>query len=337
MTSADEPDGTTEAGDQVASNATQQHIERILLGGERKYTRLDVIAKSGIPPERTRDIWRALGFADVGDDDVAFTDADLDALKLGEDLVAGGIITAEGEVAMTRTLGHHLSRLAEWQVLMLWNWLAERPEFAQDEQQAMRLVEQLVPELEQLQNHVWRRHLAAYSGRALAAPDEDADTRIRTVGFADMVGYTRMTRRIDEFELSRVLDRFESTANDVIAGNHGRVVKMIGDEVLFVADDPADAAEIGLTLTELAEQDEDIPEVRTGMARGRVLSRFGDVYGSVVNLAARLTSVARPGTILVDQDLAAALKDSPGYELRTRRPVSVRGYKRLRPIVLRRA
>ena len=71
--------------------------------------------------------------------------------------------------------------------------------------------------------------------------------------------------------------------------------------------------------------------------RNFILSRFGDVYGSVVNLAARLTSVARPGTILVDRELAAELGDEPAYDLRSRRPVSVRGYNRLRPSALRRA
>ena len=73
------------------------------------------------------------------------------------------------------------------------------------------------------------------------------------------------------------------------------------------------------------------------MASGRILSRFGDVYGSVVNLAARLTSVARPGTILVDRELASELAEEKAYELRVRRPVTVRGYNRLRPAALRRA
>jgi adenylate cyclase len=152
-----------------------------------------------------------------------------------------------------------------------------------------------------------------------------------------MVGYTRLTRQIDEDELSRVLDAFELLATETIAEHHGRVVKMIGDEVLFVADSAVDAAEIALALTERTSADESIPAVRAGMASGRILSRFGDVYGSVVNLAARLTSVARPGTILVDRELATELAEEPAYELRQRRPVTVRGYNRLRPSALRRA
>src|SRR5207249_8772446 len=75
---------------------------------------------------------------------------------------------------------------------------------------------------------------------------------------------------------------------------------------------------------------------RAGLAYGRVLSRFGDIYGSVVNIAARLSSIARPGSVLIDRSLALALEDSPGYTIRHRRPTSVRGYARLRPSVLRR-
>jgi adenylate cyclase len=110
---------------------------------------------------------------------------------------------------------------------------------------------------------------------------------------------------------------------------------MLGDEVLFVADSPADGAEIALTLVAGPPAEEEMPRLRAGLAWGRVLSRFGDVYGPVVNIASRLTSAARPGTALVDRDLATALRDDPRYLLRPRRPISVRGYPHLRPWALR--
>ena len=320
-----------------SSEELQQRLERVLLGGRRKYTRLEVAEKAGVPEERSRRLWRALGFATVRDDEVVFTDADVEAMRTADQLVQSGLIDPSIEVSVTRALGQHLSRLAEWQVDMLWELIKEQPELGRSERQVTRLVDRLLPELERVQNFVWRRHLAAYAGRAFAAPDEHLESRTEVVGFVDMVGYTRLTRQIGEDELSRVLDAFETLATEVIAEHHGRVVKMIGDEVLFVADSPVDAAEIALTLTERTSADEGLPAVRAGMASGRILSRFGDVYGSVVNLAARLTSVARPGTILVDRELAAELADEKAYELRARRPVTVRGYNRLRPAALRRA
>lgn len=321
----------------ASSEELQQRLERILLGGKRKYNRFEVAEKAGVPEERSRRLWRALGFAAVGDDEVVFTDADVEAMRTADQLVQSGLIDPSIETSVTRALGQHLSRLAEWQVHMLWELITEQPELGRNERQIGRMVDRLLPELERVQNYVWRRHLAAYAGRALAASDEDLETRTQVVGFVDMVGYTRLTRQIDEDELSQVLDAFEALSGEVIAEHHGRVVKMIGDEVLFVADSAVDAAEIALTLTERTTADENLPAVRAGMASGRILSRFGDVYGSVVNLAARLTSVARPGTILVDKEMAAELADEPAYELRTRRPVTVRGYNRLRPAALRRA
>ncbi|MET9267455.1 adenylate/guanylate cyclase domain-containing protein [Amycolatopsis sp. NPDC004079] len=320
-----------------SSRDLQQRLERALLGGPRRYTRLEVAKRAGVPEERSRRLWRALGFATVEDDEMVFTDADVEAMRIADGLVSSGLVAPGMEVAVTRALGQHLSRLAEWQVHMLWELITDNPELARSDRQVTRLVERLLPELEQVQNYVWRRHLAAFAGRAFASPDEDLETRALVVGFVDMVGYTRFTREADEEELTQVLDGFESLATEVIAEHHGRVVKMIGDEVLFVTDSPADGAEIALTLAERTGEDGGLPAVRAGMASGRVLSRFGDVYGSVVNLAARLTSAARPGTVLVDRELAGQLEPLPEFDLRTRRPIAVRGYNRLRPSALRRA
>ncbi|UJW35600.1 adenylate/guanylate cyclase domain-containing protein [Saccharothrix sp. AJ9571] len=315
----------------------QQRLEKVLLGGRRRYTRLQVVEKAGVPEDRARRLWRALGFATVEDDEVVFTDADVEAMRTADNLIRAGLVDARVETAVTRALGQHLSRLAEWQVHMLWELITANPDLGRNERQIARLVDRLLPELERVQNYVWRRHLAAYAGRALASPEEDLEARSQVVGFVDMVGFTRLTRRIDETELDGILDAFETVASEVIAEHHGRIVKMIGDEVLFVADTAADAAEIALTLNERVEADTTLPSVRAGLAAGRILSRFGDVYGSVVNLAARLTSVAKPGTIVVDRELAANLSGMPAYELRSRRAVSVRGYSRLKPCSLRRA
>jgi adenylate cyclase len=317
--------------------ALQQRIERILLGGSRQYTRAQVAELSGVPAERASALWRALGFATQDDDAAVFTDGDVRALRITSELIRGGIVDPAIATSTARMIGQHMSRLAESQVHMLRDVLAANPELGTDERQLARLVEHLTPELEALQDFVWRRHLAANSVRVLVSPDEDLDERRQVVGFADMVGFTSLTRRSTEAELVAVVDRFDALAADIVADNHGRIVKMLGDEVLFVADTPVDAAEIALTLLDHAEHEDGVPSLRAGLAYGRVLSRFGDVYGSVVNIASRLTSVARPGTVLVDLEMSEALQDEPEYALRPRRPVSVRGYARLRSAALRRA
>jgi adenylate cyclase len=317
--------------------ALQQRLERILLGGSRQYTRAEVSELAGVPPERSSALWRALGFATQDEDVAVFTDGDVRALRITSELIRGGIVDPAIATATARMIGQHMSRLAESQVHMLRDVLAANPEIGADGRQLARLVEHLTPELEALQDYVWRRHLAANSVRLLVTADEDLDERRQVVGFADMVGFTTLTRRSSEAELVAVVDRFEAMAADVVAENRGRIVKMLGDEVLFVADSPADAAEIALHLLDSAEKADSVPSLRAGLAYGRVLSRFGDVYGSVVNIASRLTSVARPGTVLVDLEMAEALKDDAAYVTRSRRPVAVRGYTRLRSAALRRA
>ena len=315
----------------------QRRVEAVLLGGPRQYTRLEVVEKAGVPLERAMVLWRALGFATVPDDAVVFTDRDVEALRMTDELMYRGILEPDLATATARMLGQHLSRLAEWHVHVLRDVLAANPELLADERQLGRFVEVLVPDLEKMQNYAWRRHLAAYAGRALATTD-DLESRSQVVGFADMVGFTTFTRRSDEAALVDVVDRFDMMTAEVVAENHGRIVKMLGDEVLFVADDPVHGARIALALLERADADEALPLLRAGLAYGRVLSRFGDVYGSTVNIASRLTSVARPGTVLVDRplgDVLIELRDE--FSIRHRRPVSVRGYSRLKHSVLRRA
>ena len=309
-----------------------ERLERIVLGGARRYTRIEVEARSGVPRERNERLWRALGFADVDDDDVVFTDADVEALELIDGFVESGLIAPTVEAAVARAAGQSLSRLAEWEIGLLNDYVMSRPESGPDdadEAAVLRFAETILPTMERLHSYVWRRHIAALVGRALAASPDELVSNTLVVGFADVVGFTRLTRTLTETELAGLLERFESTAAEIVANAAGRVVKMLGDEVMFVAVDPVAAAAIGLGLLDAVEADGELPDLRIGMARGNVLSRFGDVYGPVVNIASRLTSAAKPGTVLVDGELATALASEPGLRLSRRRPMSVRGYSNL--------
>ncbi|HET9142662.1 adenylate/guanylate cyclase domain-containing protein [Actinophytocola sp.] len=315
----------------------QERIEDLLLGGPRRYTRAEIAELAGVAVDRATELWHSLGFATVDDDARVFTDSDLTALRIADELVRSGITDPGQATSTARMLGQHMSRLAESQASMLREILQANPGLVTDEDALVEFVARVVPDLERLQTFAWRRHLAAHAGRGLVMPDEGAATRHEVVGFADMVGFTSFTRRSSEAELVAVLDRFDALTAVVVAENHGRIVKMIGDEVLFVADEAEQGAELALDLLERAGQDAELPPLRAGLAYGRVLSRFGDIYGSVVNLAARLTSVARPGSVLIDRDLAEELAGNPRFQVRGRRPVAVRGYARLRPSLLRRA
>ena len=300
----------------------------------------------GIPFEEAQLRWRSLGFSDVGADVPAFTHADLEALRLTQRLFDIGLISSEDESALVRTLGRSFARLAEWQMGLLAK-MVDPDRMSLDELRS--ITDEVIPAVESLQSYVWRRHTLSAASRLLLAdpreredtdeehPEEGADDTVLGVGFADIVNYTRQSRSLTRGEISRLIDHFEERALAIISGHGGRIIKTIGDEVLFVADEPGSIARIGLELLEERATDEEFPELRVGLAWGPALARLGDVLGPVVNVASRLTSSARPGTVLVDRTLADELARDEDLKPRRLRRTSVRGYSRLEPWSLRRA
>ncbi len=323
---------------QGSGEEAREALERLLLEGPRRYTRLQVAELAGLAPERTRRLWRALGFSDAADDDPAFTDADVAALGALSSLIDSGFADPRTEASIARAMGQALSRLADWETDMLADVLTVRDEDGNRRpgrpEDAVEAARRLLPHLRQMQDYVWRRHLAANADRLLATT-AGGDRRELAVGFVDLVGYTSRSRGMGGRELGAMVEDFESTATEVIARHAGRVVKTVGDGVLFTASSAVDAMEIALDLPDEWSA-EDRPPLRTGAAYGPVLTRLGDIYSPVVNLASRLTSIARPGTVLVDRELAGRLRGLAGYRVRPLRRVSVRGYDHLQPWLVRR-
>jgi adenylate cyclase len=317
----------------VIDRATEQ-IEQALLGGPRRYTRTEAAEAAGVSLDRGQRIWLALGFASVDDGARVFTGEDIAALRRWNALIADGVIAAGDELAHVRAIGQAMSRLADWQVRELMIRIGEFDETARAAA-AAALTAEVLPVVESLMSYTWRRHLAAAVGRILEMSADELSTATAVIGFADIVGYTNTVRHAGVDELAALLDSFEENAAETIAAGHGRVVKSLGDEVLFVADSAQDAAEIAVRLSDPARAARGLPRLRVGMALGRVLIRFGDVYGPAVNLASRLTSLAKPGTVLVDRELAQALRGEDAYRVLARRPAAVRGYSHLRSWSLR--
>lgn len=277
-------------------------------------------------------LWRLLGFPLPAEDDVAFTSADVEALRATEALHALGILSDDRQAALVRTLGRSFARLAEWQTSLLADVAAER---GTDEQHLLELASEVLPHVESLQTYIWRRHLASSASRGLVALGGGTSSSL-AVGFVDIVGYTSRSKSLSEQELVEWLEEFEDVCTALVVERGGRVLKTLGDAVMFVADTVADAALISLAITALgADADSPFPQVRAGLAYGEVVSRLGDVFGPTVNIAARLTSIARPDAVLVDEHAAEALRDVEGFDLTRLRRTSVKGYSRLQPYVVR--
>ena len=342
-------------------------VERSLLGAKRSLTRLEVAAKAGMSIELAEELWGQLGFPHTDDEDVAFTKTDVKALKTTGDLIAMGILEEDSQAALVRTWGRSFARLAEWQVSLLAGLALETddPQASLDE-----LLTKVLPQVEWLQNYVWRRHLASAADRLLSSVPGHADELALAVLFVDIVGYTSESKKLSEHDLVDWVEYFEDETSRLATSIGGRVIKTIGDEVLLVVDDLWAAADLALTLTERGADDEDrYPQVRAGLAWGPVTPRLGDVFGPTVNLASRLTSVARPGSVLIDRTAFEVLTEqedpetaSQGISLgkiidraadeladlspfaehgqfrfRRMRRISVKGYRHLEPWVLRRA
>lgn len=325
------------------SELVQSVVEAYLLDGARRYNRAEVAQHSGVSPEVSKRLWMALGFPANPEDAVDYTDADVAAVRDFRSLNVVAASDIRQQAAAARTLGQSMARLAEWQSDLVLAEIASRVERAIEQdpeadpaEVARSATEATIAVLEELQTYAWRRHLAAALARSFdgGTPAEDS-TRELAVGFADMVGYTRLTRHLHPDELAMLLEAFESTTTAAITENGGWVVKNVGDEVMFAAEHAADAARIALAVQESTMMVGGTPELRVAFAYGPVLQRFGDLYGSVVNIASRLTGVARPGTILIDDSAATELSGEPEFVIRNLRSVRVRGFNRLRPHVLR--
>ncbi|MET7638168.1 adenylate/guanylate cyclase domain-containing protein [Streptomyces sp. NPDC005438] len=302
------PEGEDGGDDVEEPEPNALRIEQLILGAERQYTPFQAARAAGVSMDLAARFWRAMGFADIGQAK-ALTESDVLALRRLAGLVEAGLLNEAMAVQVARSTGQTTSRLAEWQIDSFLSGLTVSPEPGMSRMEVTYpLVQLLLPELEEFLIYVWRRQLAAATGRVVQAQDdEEMVDRRQCVGFADLVGFTRLTRRLEDEELGELVEAFETTAADLVAANGGRLIKALGDEILYVADDPAIAAEIGLRLIETLQADSTMPELRVGIAFGTVTSRMGDVFGNTVNLASRLTSIAPKDTVLIDDALRAEL------------------------------
>jgi len=213
-------------------------LERAILGETPVLTGTEVAASAGVSLDDARRLWRALGFPDAANQN-AFTHGDAEALALVAQAVRETGVDFETMLRLTRAVGQTVARLADWEVATLSSAVeefTERDGASSDLMRAsIRLVEELSPRFDKLLVYSWRRHLAAAVGRieAFAADDEEPATEA-TVGFADLVAFTALSNELDENELGELVEIFETRCSDVIADHNGRVIKTLGDSVLFL-------------------------------------------------------------------------------------------------------
>jgi adenylate cyclase len=172
---------------------------------------------------------------------------------------------------------------------------------------------ELMPLSSRMLDHVFLLHMRQllrndYIGLAERTAGRVSDTADTTVAFADLVGFTELGESVGVEELGGLAGRLAQIAGEVVEPPV-RVVKQIGDAVMLVSPEVAPAIETCLALIDRAEDEEDFPPLRAGVAFGPAVNRWGDWFGSTVNVASRLTARARPGAVLATDEVRAAAED----------------------------
>lgn len=292
-------------------------------GGAPVYTSAEVAAEVGLTERDARRFWMALGLPYAGDVP-GYTEDDVAALRrLVEARTAG--LDVDTLVRLVRPVGQNVARMAEWHVAAI----SSRPE-------PTRVAGEVSEALEGVLLHAWRRHVEVALGRLDADPahDQHTSTSTVTVGFADLVKFSALSNELDVNRLGELVEIFESRCGDVVTTFDGRLIKTLGDSVLFVADEPDRAVRIALGMVDVIGRDPRLPDVRLGLASGEIVTRLGDVFGPPVNLAARLTAVARRNRVVVDQATADALPEGR-FETRRLSVRPLRGFGLVEPVAVR--
>ncbi len=293
-----------------------------LLNGQPQFTLVDVAERLGVESRIVRRFWTAMGFPAIEDEenDRIFTGFDIEMMRRHFDKLSAGQLDATTLNSLVLAQGHMADRIALWQYEAL-------VEFAQStfeiDDIAARYwvidhIDDYLQLLEDQMRYVWRRHTAAFLRRAdlelrRRGPEKnrpDLPPLQRAVGFIDLVAFTSKSRELGSDQLITFIRDFEFTCREIITENGARLVKTVGDAVIFIADDVKIGAKVATELVYQLGKIEGMLPVRASLLWGRVVSSFGDIFGPTVNLASRLVDIAAEGTILIDRATYSALGEA---------------------------
>lgn len=278
----------------------------------RRMTLQQAAERLRVSPETCLRIWRALGFADPEPDEEVFSESDVEmmgllptAMRLGLDM---------DEVLHTgRVIGSSMARIAEVEVALL-RANVEAPLRAAGAgdfvvaRTLAGLVGEMLPRISMLIDGVHRQHLdIAARSQVFMDLEGGLDTVDVTIGFADLMDFTAWSEKLAPSELSSAIASYEERVSDAVVASGGRIVKFIGDGVMFAATELDAGCEVALRLVEVFNWDPVLPPIRIGLAAGEAIKREGDYYGPVVNLASRIVDVALPRAVLVSKEVADRL------------------------------
>src|SRR3954463_14985562 len=288
-------------------------VERVFGAGEERYTAAEVADGAGLDVEFLGRLLQALGAPVPDPEERAYTERDLEAAKRAKLFMDAGL-PPEGVLETSRIIGISMANLADANRDMVGEVFTEPG--IDERELAMRYAaaaEAMPPLLGDTLLHAYRIHLREAIRQAVITEAELAQGRLEgsdsiTIAFADLVGFTRLGESMEIDQLGKMTGRLFELASDA-ARPPIRLVKMIGDAAMFASREPEPLLDAVLDLVD-ATGNEEIPPLRAGIACGPALGRGGDWYGRPVNLAARITSFARPDSVVVDQAVRDSLESA---------------------------
>ncbi len=278
---------------------------------EPSLTAVEVAEKAGVDLEIARRFTRAVGFPAIDESEVAFSDRDVEMLRVLRELLATGTPLDE-LVAVARVLGQAFARIADIESRVFVSHVVEPLRQEVEPEELEPALEPLVDRHLELLTHaldyLHRRHLeVALKGLAEAGSGREAESL--AVGFVDLVDFARIADELQSGELYELVDHFERVVIEACSNESVRLVKMIGDAAMVVSGDPRRALSVALAIVESVDRDELLPQARAGLDLGDVVPMGGDYFGRAVNVAARITGFARPGTTVVSGELLETLPE----------------------------
>ncbi len=310
-----------------ATNLGAVSADLNLRGAGPRLTFTEAAERQGIDLAAARRSWRALGFSEPPADEPALTEAEAELLAFIDTF---SVLDPETALQLLRVMGSSVARIADAAVAALRLYF-EVPIMSQggtytDLTVAYgEMTDELLPAALDAIEVLLRRNITLAALQEWGTDQEATSTTARlVVGFADMVGYTAMARSLPTAELVTTIGTFEREVVDLVTDHGGRVVKLIGDEVMFVLPDPADACRLALALAAEFTAHPVVPPLRVGLATGEVLTRDGDYYGRVVNAASRLVELAEPGGVVVSDGVRDLLGGA--FPTTALPPTRVKGY-----------
>jgi adenylate cyclase len=293
-------------------------VEHALSGEGPRYSAEEVADRVGLDLGVVTRVWRAIGLSEAAPDEHVYTDEDIEAATRAKAFLDAGL-PEEGIIQVARVIGMTMAQLAAANRELIASSLRQPGDTELDV--ALRYAgaaRQFTPLLGPMLAHAHNLHLREQIGHDVVAMTElgaggAPGTAEVCVGFADMVGFTRLGEQVPIEEIGLVATRLTELAN-AVAEPPVRLVKLIGDAAMLVSSEPRQLVAAALALIEAAEQEgEEFPPLRAGIAFGTALGRGGDWYGHPVNLASRVTGIARPDSVLVTEEARNAAADGFKY------------------------